>query len=526
MLAHCIDKLYQPEIEEFVKLLLSKISAEVEKRHILSAICRISTKLQITPVLTDALNGIVKVVANSCLPMADESIKSKAAEALDKCLVLLGNRLTEENALAVFNNSKSILTEGTLASYFEQLCCLYPDLVYPSVAKLIVMRVPPSAAIKALYDCKSANKQELVRSIVAGLRNDNLQTIIRLLADLGVNVSELVKQIGSGTELLVALQVGLKGSHGDPNNFKQFIQLVLADDQADLIKYQAAIGLGLILRAHPQLLSDLLELEGKQKYMMLVAVREYIRGCNALNEVLLSLLPRLFRDCGYENESVLNIISECVGLIASLDLTKTAEHVLGESRSEQANKRFVFANSCRYLFTREGVKLNGLEGYIQALVGMVRDPDLQVKGAVMKSLNSVAYHEPSALKPYANDSKFLEGLAESLLFDPNAVEEVNIGSVTEKIDRGKPLRLDTFSLLDTLFKKILVLDENALRLILASSLRTYGTVLTYSDIDISIEVQIRRLLMVQSILEAQPSLLKEFSNDVVAVLSLNNPQWK
>lgn len=106
-----------------------------------------------------------------------------------------------------------------------------------------------------------------------------------------------------------------------------------------------------------------------------------------------------------------------------MDLPQTQSLVVVHAKNEQTNKRFVFANSCRYLFTREAVKVaSGLDIYIQSLVGLVRDEDLQVKSAVMKSLNIIAYHDPHALKTYANDRTFLEGLAESLAFDPNMVE--------------------------------------------------------------------------------------------------------
>ena len=95
--------------------------------------------------------------------------------------------------MVILNNSKSILTEGTLAAYFERLCRLYPDLIYSSVSKLILMRVPPINAIKALYNCKSANRQDILRSVLAELRNDNLQTTIKLLGALNVGVSDLPK---------------------------------------------------------------------------------------------------------------------------------------------------------------------------------------------------------------------------------------------------------------------------------------------------------------------------------------------
>jgi len=186
--------------------------------------------------------------------MADESIKSKAAEALENCITLLGARLTEENALVILSNSKTVLSEGTLASYFEKLCRLYPDLLYPSVGKLIVMRFPPSNAIKALYNSKSANRQDILRSILKELRSDNLQTTIKLLSELEVGASDLPKDHNDKAELIVALTVGSQGAHGTPANFRQFVQIVLANDQPDSIKYQASIGLGLILRGHPEYL--------------------------------------------------------------------------------------------------------------------------------------------------------------------------------------------------------------------------------------------------------------------------------
>ena len=60
------------------------------------------------------------------------------------------------------------------------------------------------------------------------------------------------------------MKVGITGAHGDVKNFREFIEIVLADDQTDSIKYQASIGLGLILRDSSDKLQDLLkELEVK-----------------------------------------------------------------------------------------------------------------------------------------------------------------------------------------------------------------------------------------------------------------------
>jgi hypothetical protein len=60
----------------------------------------------------------VKVVSTTCLPVADESIKNKAIDALDTCIIIIGSELTEENALAAASNSKSILSEDSLPPFF------------------------------------------------------------------------------------------------------------------------------------------------------------------------------------------------------------------------------------------------------------------------------------------------------------------------------------------------------------------------------------------------------------------------
>ena len=93
--------------------------------------------------------------------------------------------------MVILNNSKNVLLEGTLAAYFDRLCKLYPDLLYPSISKLILMRVPPSSTIKALYNCKSANRKDILKSILAQLRSENLPTTIKLLGELEVGVADL-----------------------------------------------------------------------------------------------------------------------------------------------------------------------------------------------------------------------------------------------------------------------------------------------------------------------------------------------
>jgi hypothetical protein len=124
-----------------------------------------------------------------------------------------------------------------------------------------------------------------------------------------------------------------------------------------------------------------------------------------------------------------------------------------------------------------------------------------VRSAVLKSLNIIAYHSPNTLKPYVNDKLLLDNLANALAFDPKTVEEVTMGSVAEKIDRGKPLRLDAFSLLDTLVKKIISNDE---------PLSVYIPVNTESDI--SADVQIRRLVMIRELLESHPNLMYPYAD--------------
>lgn len=138
----------------------------------------------------------------------------------------------------------------------------------------------------------------------------------------------------------------------------------------------------------------------------------------------------------------------------------------------------------------------------------------------------IAYHEPEVLKSGVNSKQFLDDLAKLLAFDPSSVEEVQMGSVVEKIDRGKPLRLDAFSLVDTLLKRILASDDQTVRLLIASALNTFCKLVLNTEADISIEVQTRRLLLVSDLLQSHPKMLVDFSKDILGRLSLENPLWK
>lgn len=94
---------------------------------------------------------------------------------------------------------------------------------------------------------------------MAQLQQDNLQQSIRLLSELGVGNAQIPKNVNPNAELCVALKLGILGAKGDPKNFEEFVLVVLSDDQTDNIKYQASIGLGLILRNNPERLKELLQ---------------------------------------------------------------------------------------------------------------------------------------------------------------------------------------------------------------------------------------------------------------------------
>lgn len=129
----------------------------------------------------DDLNNIVRLASTVCLPVADVSIRSKAAQAIDTCVTILKGQLKPDIAMVAANNSKDFIADGETPVFFNNLCRYHAELLLGTVDKLINMHNPPTECIKYLYNAKNAAKEEIVHRVTISFNNDNLEKVAELL---------------------------------------------------------------------------------------------------------------------------------------------------------------------------------------------------------------------------------------------------------------------------------------------------------------------------------------------------------
>jgi len=81
---------------------------------------------------------------------------------------------------------------------------------------------------------------------------------------------------------------------------------------------------------------------------------------------------------------------------------------------------------------------------VAALVARINEPDLNVRTAVLKSLNNAAYNIPSAVIEKCNKNEFFNPLTLSLKFRKDLIKEVELGPFKHKIDEGQSVRNAAF----------------------------------------------------------------------------------
>lgn len=107
--------------------------------------------------------------------------------------------------------------------------------------------------------------------------------------------------------------------------------------------------------------------------------------------------------------------------------------------------------SFKYSGTKETDSMD-LESFIEYIIKMITDNDLNVKKFALESINTIVHNQPQVIK---NEVEILHkiALAETTI-KPELITEVDLGPFKHKVDEGIPIRKAAFSLLDTMVEKI------------------------------------------------------------------------
>jgi hypothetical protein len=99
--------------------------------------------------------------------------------------------------------------------------------------------------------------------------------------------------------LQTELNIGVIGYNANAEFFEQFLAIIKDPKRSDSIRQQTSKSIGKIISRNPGKLLDLFinQLEQHHKFLLLVALREYIKDTSEISTPLLKLEERLFTYC-------------------------------------------------------------------------------------------------------------------------------------------------------------------------------------------------------------------------------------
>ena len=195
----------------------------------------------------------------------------------------------------------------------------------------------------------------------------------------------------------------------------------------------------------------------KHTYLMLVAIKEILtnhgRSGFDVAPYLGQIVPVLFSHCNVEEESVRNIVSECLGHSAIVNPAMLLP-TLAKKASPASDKhtRIVAISALRVCVSSSNVFAT-LGPLVSTFLAALSDKDTNIVEATLISLNAIAHHQPSLLS-----SSFSPDAASGtwpVLLDHLQVKKelkhvIDLGPFKKKIDDGLPLRKAGFMCLNTM----------------------------------------------------------------------------
>ena len=124
-------------LQHSLEELLKKLSTELEKRHIVSAISKISKEVKLDQNIITLLNKIVEGVATVGLNTATNVIRNKAAEAINNILAILGKEAHKSTIDHVLVHTKEVFKEKLFPEFMWGIINTSPQSVVPYLKTIL-----------------------------------------------------------------------------------------------------------------------------------------------------------------------------------------------------------------------------------------------------------------------------------------------------------------------------------------------------------------------------------------------------
>lgn len=190
---------------------------------------------------------------------------------------------------------------------------------------------------------------------------------------------------------------------------------------------------------------------------MLFTLKEAIQNIGNKTTVQMTKIQQfLFKMSSSTEDSLRNIVAECIGTIGRLNLNpELKKEIISNLSSNNDSTRFVTASAFKFFCIKGSNLTDELREVIDALSKRIADPSLLARTAVLKSLSMITHNIQLSLHDQV-DKKFFEELKDSLRINQALIKQVDVGAFKIVTDHGENQRSSAFTLLESIldFKKV------------------------------------------------------------------------
>ena len=185
--------------------------------------------------------------------------------------------------------------------------------------------------------------------------------------------------------------------------------------------------------------------------MFLTTLREIIiNNPNCLNQPQLDKLMEQYLDQSKIKDQIIrNIIAESIGKLYICHEFKLQNHIQKAMKGD-GNQVAAFALSFRFSAYNNSNKV-AFQPYIDDLVNLISNPDLEAKISVLKALQQIAGNDNlKSLFSNSQKDKMVTSTVAETTVKKELITTVDLGAFKDVRDAGIPVRKEAFNLLEVL----------------------------------------------------------------------------
>jgi cullin-associated NEDD8-dissociated protein 1 len=294
-------------------------------------------------------------------------------------------------------------------------------------------------------------------------------------AGRGPTVEKFVKDIKAAKTdnlkllaLYCTAEIGTRADISDVVDLKKNI-LASFESPSEEIKSAASVAFGCVACCNmakflPEILSEV-NAHPKRKYLLLGSLREIIvrlsgtkEGKDILTPHFEQLMGLLFEHTSHEEEGTRNVVSECLGKLALINPEPVVLALKERTKDKSALTRACVTSAVKFTIFEKPLPVDKvLSKNITSFLDLLNDAEINVRKAVMLSLNYVAHHKPGIVRDAL--PKYLPAIYDQSRIKPELIREVELGPFKHKEDGGLDTRQATFECMYTLLESCLTRIE-------------------------------------------------------------------